>query len=122
MTLITRMVRVPDGELEVAESGSGEPAIFVQTALTADELRPRANELPNDYRTILYHRRGYAGSSAVTGPVIARDAADCKALLAAPRPGPSNESGELTGRRGWIAGLAGSGVHASAPADDLKQP
>jgi hypothetical protein len=103
MTLITRMVRVPGGELEVAESGSGEPAIFVQTALTADELRPRANELPNDYRTILYHRRVYAGSSAVTGPgSIARDAADCKALLAAPRPGPSNESGELTGLRGWI--------------------
>jgi pimeloyl-ACP methyl ester carboxylesterase len=58
--------------------------IFVQTALTADELPPLANELANDYRTILYHRRGYAASSAVTGPgSIARDAADCRALLAA---------------------------------------
>jgi pimeloyl-ACP methyl ester carboxylesterase len=84
MTPITRKVRVPLGELEVADWGSGEPVIFVQTALTADELRPLANELANGYRTILYHRRGYAGSSAVTGPgSIARDAADCRALLAA---------------------------------------
>jgi pimeloyl-ACP methyl ester carboxylesterase len=60
------------------------PPAFVQTALTADELPPLANELANDYRTILYHRRGYAASSAVTGPgSIARDAADCRALLAA---------------------------------------
>jgi pimeloyl-ACP methyl ester carboxylesterase len=84
MTPITRMVRIPGGELEVAESGSGEPVIFIQTALTADELGPLANELAADYRTILYHRRGYAGSSAVTGPgSIARDAADCRALLGA---------------------------------------
>jgi pimeloyl-ACP methyl ester carboxylesterase len=58
--------------------------VLVQTALTADELRPLADQpgLRNGYRRILYHRRGYAGSSPVQGPgSIARDAADCQALL-----------------------------------------
>jgi len=36
--------------------------VFIQTALTADELRPLAtNPSLDDYRKILYHRRGYAG-------------------------------------------------------------
>ena len=81
-----RLVPVQGAELEVSDWGSGEPIVFVQTALTADELRPLAREpaLENGYRKILYHRRGYAGSSAVDGPgSIARDAADCRALLAA---------------------------------------
>jgi pimeloyl-ACP methyl ester carboxylesterase len=85
---MTSMPLVPvDGvELEVADWGSGEPVVFVQTALTADELRPLAAEpaLQEGYRKLVYHRRGYAGSSSVSGPgSIARDAADCRGLLAA---------------------------------------
>jgi pimeloyl-ACP methyl ester carboxylesterase len=82
----TQLVPVRDAQLEVSDWGSGEPVVFVQTALTADELRPLANEpvLRDGYRKILYHRRGYAGSSPVDGPgSVARDAADCRALLAA---------------------------------------
>jgi pimeloyl-ACP methyl ester carboxylesterase len=38
--------------------------------------------LADHYRLILYHRRGYAGSSPVSWPVtVAGEAADCRALL-----------------------------------------
>ena len=78
-------VAVQDAELEVRDWGSGEPIIFVQTALTADELRPVAEQPAlAAFRKILYHRRGYAGSSPAHGAgSITRDAADCRALLAA---------------------------------------
>lgn len=64
--------------------GWGEPVIFIQTALTADELKPVASQPVLDgYRKILYYRRGYVGSTPVEGPgSISRDAADCAALLA----------------------------------------
>jgi pimeloyl-ACP methyl ester carboxylesterase len=60
--------------------------VFVQTALTADELLPSASEaaLAEGYRKVVYHRRGYAGSSPVAGArSIAGDAADARGLLAA---------------------------------------
>jgi pimeloyl-ACP methyl ester carboxylesterase len=68
----------------VFDWGSGEPVVFIQTALTAEELRPVATHPALDgYRKVLYHRRGYAGSGPVDGPgSIQRDAADCAALLA----------------------------------------
>lgn len=81
----TQLVAVDDGVLlEVRDWGSGEPIVFVQTALTADELLPSAQSaaLDDGYRKIVYHRRGYAGSSSVGGPgSIGRDAADCRALI-----------------------------------------
>ena len=64
--------------------GAGEPMLFVQTALSADELVPIASEtvLAASCRRIIYHRRGYGGSSAPDGPSsIAADAADAVALL-----------------------------------------
>jgi pimeloyl-ACP methyl ester carboxylesterase len=81
-----RSVAVPGGELEVAEWGAGEPIVFIQTALTADELSPLASHpaLADGFHKILYHRRGYGVSSPVEGPgSIPRDAADCRDLLAA---------------------------------------
>lgn len=84
--MTTRRVAVDDVELEVSAWGSGEPVVFVQTALTADELLPLASQpaLEHCYRKILYHRRGYAGSSPADGPgSIVRDAADARSLLAA---------------------------------------
>jgi pimeloyl-ACP methyl ester carboxylesterase len=76
-------VAVRDARLEVADWGSGEPVVFIQTALTADELRPLATDPALEgFRKVLYHRRGYAGSSPVDGPgSIAADATDCAALL-----------------------------------------
>lgn len=79
-------VRVADATLEVNVRGRGEPVVLIQTALTADEFLPLASQpaLADGYQVILYHRRGYAGSSPVQGPgSIERDARDCEALLAA---------------------------------------
>ncbi|MGH8827373.1 MAG: alpha/beta fold hydrolase, partial [Jiangellaceae bacterium] len=81
-----RLVEVGGIELAVHDVGRGDPVVFVQTALTADELAPLAEHLINRgaYRAILYHRRGYARSSPVqgTGSVV-RDAADCRDLIVA---------------------------------------
>jgi pimeloyl-ACP methyl ester carboxylesterase len=80
------LVTVSGAELEVTDWGSGEPIVFVQTALTADELLPLAEEpvFEDGYRKVVYHRRGYAGSTPTDGPgSIVRDAADCRALIEA---------------------------------------
>ena len=58
--------------------------VFIHGAFIADAFRPLLAEpsLANRYRLILYHRRGYSGSSRATEPVsISRQAADCRALL-----------------------------------------
>jgi pimeloyl-ACP methyl ester carboxylesterase len=80
----TRLLSVNGTELEVEEWGAGDPVVFIQTALTADEARPVATDsaLQHGYRKIVYHRRGYARSSPVrAGGSVVRDAADCRALL-----------------------------------------
>jgi pimeloyl-ACP methyl ester carboxylesterase len=82
----SRRVAVSDAVLEAEVRGSGQPVVLIQTALTADEFWPLASQpaLCDTYRLILYHRRGYAGSSPVAGPgSIERDALDCLGLLAA---------------------------------------
>ena len=71
-------------ELEYEVSGTGEPVVFIHGAFIADTFRPLLAEpsLAGHYRLILYHRRGYAGSSRASEPVsVARQAADCRALL-----------------------------------------
>lgn len=97
----SRSVAVQGAQLEVFEWGSGEPVLFIQTALTADELRPLATDPALDgYRKILFHRRGYAGSSPADGPgSIARDSADCAKLLT-----------ELVVDRAHVVGLSYSGA------------
>ncbi|CAN5345481.1 hypothetical protein BH20ACT5_BH20ACT5_03310 [soil metagenome] len=81
----TRIVLVHGTGLEVAVQGTGEPVVLIQTALTAREFLPLATQpAMASFQVVRYHRRGYAGSGAVTGPgSIERDAADCAALLAA---------------------------------------
>jgi pimeloyl-ACP methyl ester carboxylesterase len=76
--------RTDGSELEYEVSGRGETAVFIHGAFIADTFRPLLAEpsLADRYRLILYHRRGYAGSSRASEPVsIARQAADCRALL-----------------------------------------
>jgi pimeloyl-ACP methyl ester carboxylesterase len=71
-------------DLEVEVRGLGEPVLFIQTALSAGELLPIARQpvLGDGFQTLVYHRRGYCGSSAVQGRVsILQDAADAAALL-----------------------------------------
>jgi pimeloyl-ACP methyl ester carboxylesterase len=77
-------VSIDGAKLEYVASGSGEPVILIHGALIADTFRPLLAEstLAGRYRLILYHRRGYAGSSCASGPVsVAEQAADCRALL-----------------------------------------
>jgi len=76
--------RTDGAELEYEVSGRGEPAVFIHGAFIADTFRPLLAEpsLAGRYRLILYHRRGYAGSSHASDLVsIALQAADCRALL-----------------------------------------
>jgi pimeloyl-ACP methyl ester carboxylesterase len=90
------LVTVDGVELEVQISGSGEPIVLIQTALSADELRPLSEQPPvrEGYRTILYHRRGYGASSPAERPgSVARDAADCLSLLTALDVGPAHVVG-----------------------------
>jgi pimeloyl-ACP methyl ester carboxylesterase len=99
-----RHLELRDVALEAHDLGSGEPVVFIQTALIANELLPLASEpaLADSFRRIVYHRRGYAGSSPVAGPgSIPRDAADCQALLAA-----------LRIERAHVVGLSYSGAVA----------
>lgn len=105
-------IAVRGAQLEVFDWGSGDPVVFIQTALTADELSPLATDPSlDDYRRILYHRRGYAGSSPVDGPgSIQRDAADCAALLTA-----------LDIDRAHIVGLSFSGAIALQLATDAPE-
>ncbi len=104
-----RLVAVADAVLETFDWAAGEPVVLIQTALTADELRPVATDPHLDgYRKVLYHRRGYAGSSPQTGPgSIGRDAADCAGLLA-----------ELGIDRAHVVGLSFSGAIALQLAHD----
>lgn len=72
--------------LEYEEAGHGEPVVMIHGAIIADTFRPLLAEpsLTNRFRLINYHRRGYAGSDAAVGPdSLERQAADCRALLAA---------------------------------------
>lgn len=91
-----KRVTVGDVDLEVEVMGDGEPVVVVQTALTADELRPLAERtaLSGEYQVIHYHRRGYAGSGPLLRPAsVAAEAADCRALMAALDVGPAHVVG-----------------------------
>lgn len=98
-----RRVAVRSAELEIDDQGLGEPIVFIQTALTADELVPLASEEAlESYRRVVYHRRGYGDSTPLHGPhTIESDAMDCLALLRA-----------LEIERAHIVGLSFSGAIA----------
>lgn len=107
----SRSVAVRGGQLEVFDWGSGEPVLFIQTALTVDELRPLAADPRLDgFRKILYHRRGYGSSTPADGRgSIARDAADCAELLT-----------ELAVDRAHVVGLSYAGAVALQLAVDAQ--
>jgi pimeloyl-ACP methyl ester carboxylesterase len=71
-------------ELDYEVVGNGEPVVFIHGALIADAFRPLLAEasLASGRRLILYHRRGYQGSSPVSEVVsVSAQAADCRGLL-----------------------------------------
>lgn len=109
-----RLIPANGAELEVLVEGTGDPVVFIQTALIADEFQPLAAKLAllGGYRLIRYHRRGYAGSSPVSGPgSVVSDANDCRALLAA-----------LGIERVHLVGVSYSGAVALQFARDTPEP
>ena len=70
--------------LEYEVRGAGEPVVLVHGSHIADAFAPLLAEsvLTERYRLILYHRRGFAGSTHPDGPLsIAQQATDCRALM-----------------------------------------
>lgn len=53
------LISVDGAELEVIVQGTGEPVVFIQTALVAEEFLPLAAEpaLRDRYQVLRYHRR-----------------------------------------------------------------
>src|SRR2546428_8247156 len=77
-------VRIDGRELEYEVRGAGGPVVLVHGSHSADAFAPLLAEptLTERYRLILYHRRGFAGSTHPDGPLsIVQQAADCHALM-----------------------------------------
>ena len=71
-------------ELEYEIRGAGEPVVLVHGSHVADAFAPLLVEpvLTERYQLILYHRRGFAGSTHPDGPLsIVQQAADCRAFM-----------------------------------------
>jgi 3-oxoadipate enol-lactonase len=70
-------------ELEYQVKGSGEPLLLISPVL-ADGFVPllAERELADRYRIVVYHKRGWVGSTRTAGPVTVNEhAADAAALL-----------------------------------------
>ncbi len=68
--------------LAYERAGSGDPIVFIHGALIADVFRPLVTEsaLASGHELVVYHRRGYAGSTHAAGALtVAQHAADCRA-------------------------------------------
>jgi pimeloyl-ACP methyl ester carboxylesterase len=79
-----KQVKLESGVLEYEVRGAGEPVVFVHGAFIADAFAPLLAEpaLTARYQLILYHRRGFAGSTKPAGPLsLTEQAADCRSLL-----------------------------------------
>jgi pimeloyl-ACP methyl ester carboxylesterase len=71
-------------ELEYEVRGAGEPIVLVHGSHIADAFAPFLEEpvLTERYQLLLYHRRGFAGSTHPDGPLsIVQQAADCRAVM-----------------------------------------
>ena len=69
--------------IEYESNGEGDLVVTIHGALIADAFRPLLSQSAlNSYRLLAYHRRGYAGSTAIEGPVsVSQQADDCRALM-----------------------------------------
>jgi len=85
--------------LEYEVRGSGEAVVFIHGAHIGDTFAPlMAEPTLGGFRLIRYHRRGFAGSSRAEGPLpIARQAADCLALMRMLDAEPAHVVGHSSG-------------------------
>jgi len=78
------LVIVDGVTLAVEQAGRGEPVVFIHGASIADAFGPLLVEptLTDSFRLITYRRRGYEGSSPVSGMISVRQqASDCRSLI-----------------------------------------
>jgi pimeloyl-ACP methyl ester carboxylesterase len=76
-------VPVDGGRLAYRQRGDGEPVLLLHPGFVADGMEPLLDQPAlAAFRLVLYHRRGYGGSTRTTGPVsMARQARDVADLL-----------------------------------------
>ena len=68
--------KIGEVELEYSTHGTGEPVLLIHGAHIADAMQPLVTEPAlAPFQTILYHRRGYAGSARPLGPTSTEDQA-----------------------------------------------
>ena len=78
------LVSINGADIEYEGLGSGEPVLYLHGVLLGESFRPMLAEpgVASGYRAIVYHRRGYAGSTpGSAADSIAETAADGGALL-----------------------------------------
>jgi pimeloyl-ACP methyl ester carboxylesterase len=78
-----QLTEIKGVKLEIWDSGSGEPVVFVHGSM-GDECFAMLAEpaLTNRYRLIHYHRRGWGKSALPEAPVsISQQAVDCRAVM-----------------------------------------
>ena len=70
-------------ELEYEVAGQGDAVVLIHGSHIAGAFRPLVEQpAMAGYRRVRYHRRGFAGSTKVSGALsLARQASDCEALL-----------------------------------------
>lgn len=78
-----QLTEVNGVELEIWDSGSGEPVVFVHGGMGDECFAVLAEPvLTNRYRLIHYHRRGWGNSERLEAPLtLAQQAADCRAVM-----------------------------------------
>ncbi len=76
-------VAVEGGQLAVDDEGSGEAVLFVAGGLIADSFAPLCAQpaVARGRRLVRIHRRGYGRTALPAACSVARDAADCLAVL-----------------------------------------
>ena len=76
------LTKINGTELEILDTGSGEPIMFVHGGMGDECFAVLAEPALRNYRLIHHHRRGWGRSEAPTAPFsISQQAADCKAVL-----------------------------------------
>lgn len=91
---------VNGAEFEYTTVGSGEPLVLIHGAVSGetDHCLLEQPALTDRYAVTLYHRRGFLGSAAHSGPFsIAQQAADARAVIEAIVGGPAHVSGHSYG-------------------------
>lgn len=88
------------GDFEYKTRGSGEPLVLIHGSISGETDHCLLDQpaLTDRYAVTVYHRRGFLGSPAHTGPFsIVEQAADARAVIEAVVGGPAHVSGHSYG-------------------------